>query len=140
MRTNIEEMDEDELREVLKERYGFEIDELKILYKDADELRAAIKNFESYSGSDVDESKIGWDSEDKTVLTADQTRAVEERKKMIEKLAKARAKLLKAKTVEEKEALKEEIRQTGAELTPEEIRATMKDVRKLLGNMDDDDE
>jgi hypothetical protein len=141
MQLDIEQLDEDELRLLLRDRYGFEIDELKVMYKDADELRAAVRDFESVSKvEDAEEDQIGWDSKDKTVLTVEQKRMVDERKEVRRKITLAKAKLAKAKTKEEKDEIAEEIRQTGAVLTPDEVRETMKDVRKLLGNMDDDDE
>lgn len=147
------DMDEDKLIRLLKVRYGFEIDEVKLLFPTDDEKRDALREFKKVTKkiSANEEDKLGWDEEDKQKLTADQQKAIENRVKTKQKAERARKKLAKRMAQENQETeeqtaksedqeLEDSIKESGNQVTKTEVKKAKKEILDLLSGPDDTDD
>jgi|SRR5688572_14158379 len=127
-------MEADELKALLKKRYGFEDDEIDSLFPTDDRMREALREFKQASTRTVrdNEDALGWDQEDDQPLTADQTKAVENKKLMHRKIEQAKKKREERNRKFEEEKLDEAIADAGGQVTPTEVKKSMKDVKKLM--------
>ena len=144
-----ESLDEDRLAALLKRRYKYDDDEIKVLFKNEDEMRDALRKLKTITekGDDKDEDQIGWDEEDKETLTKDQESAVTKERNRRKRLEEAREKLRKkmaGKPVEEEEEPAKTtpmaVPKETEHVTSSEVKQAMKDVLALFGVSDDDED
>jgi hypothetical protein len=143
---NPENMNEEQLDKFLLKR-GFEEDEIKTLFPTEEKKREAVaQTMKLAKVSEKTEKKLGWDKTDDTKLKDSQKAIVKEkrdRREGIEKeLKKKEAELKKVSKKADKEAdkeLVESIQETGAEVTPTEVKSAMADLKALMADDDDDE-
>lgn len=131
----IEYMEDDELRQVLMQRFGYAEDEVEVMEKEAikkgKSLRdlviesvAAIKG-NAPTNTSAEEDALGWDEEDKATLTDEQKRQAE---------------LLKVRGEKEKQAREEYAKQKAAHASAMASRPQMTDEPDEEDEDEDEDE
>lgn len=132
-----EHMSEDQLTDVLSTN-GFEDDEIKVLFPTIEKLREAVTDVQKLrKAKGSSEDALGWDSVDKTQLTASQRATTKDRREHREKAEKRLKEIDAAKAKLQTQELKESLGETKAPVTEQEVKSTMDDIKKLLSEDDD---
>ena len=136
----ISELTEEELQDILVMQFKFDIDEVKTLFRKEEDLRNAVRDAVAATRiklSEKEESGIGWDSTDETILTKDQKEIVDRNQRNAEKLKKA-----KQRVAEQVDAaiMEHSLQQTGADLTVADMKQTRDDLKKLLAELDEEED
>lgn len=129
MKKKPEEMTEDECRRELESL--FKADEIKVHFPTPEKLREAVESLR-VTKTGLASDTLPWDSEDKYEPT-------DSEKKELTHVGGMRAEAKKRQDV----LLAKKLKETGADskgLTPDDLRKSREDLRKMLADLDDDED